>query len=83
MYLTLLHKFVLLLATILNDREARRIPRNECPFYSECQHALRVLSDNQPLSSKTIHRTLVSGRAYEMTMRELCVTKEEGHLLRP
>ena len=41
------------------DGETHRLPRRESPFYRECRHALKVLSqlqadlsDSQPLSSR-------------------------------
>ena len=45
------------------DGEAHCLPRHECPFYRECRHALKVLSqlqtglsDSRPLSSRALYR---------------------------
>ena len=70
------------------DGEADRLPRHECPFYREYQHALRVLSrlqtglsDSRPLSSRALYRCLVRGAASDGLIGELGVTEAEGRLL--
>ena len=72
------------------DGEAHRLPRRECPFYRECQHALKVLSrlqtglsDSRPLSSRALYHCLVRGAASDGLIGELSVTEVEGHLLWP
>ena len=66
------------------------MPRNECPFYSECLHALHSftqlktgLSESRLLSIKALNKTLVPGSVRVDSIGELGMTKEEGHLLWP
>ena len=60
--------FPLLRSVHSADGDAHRLPRRECPFYRECQHALKVLSrlqtglsDIRPLSSRALYLCLVRG----------------------
>ena len=72
------------------DRQTHRLPRCECPFYRECQHALKVisrlqtgLSDSAPLSSRALYRCLVMEAVSDDLIGELGVTAVESRLLWP
>ena len=59
------------------------LPRPECPFCCKCRHALKVLSDSRPLSSRALYQCLVRGAASDGLIGELGVMEAEGRLLWP
>ena len=82
--------FPLLRSVHSADGEAYHLPRCECPFYRECQQALKVLSrlqtglsDSRPLSSRALYCCLVRGAASDGLIGELGVMEMEGRLLWP